>query len=218
MKLTTSLVLGVAIVVFGLASELRAVALVNPGFDAQNASGGDIYGATGWGAFNDAYTHADAVAHSSPNDLKIFGPFFQFGGAGVVQGGFAASAGQLWEASAWARIESGDPMDPQNFAVVKVEFLNSGNTVIGSAESTHITTASLPLDTWQQFNAQAVAPPNTTTAQIVLVNVQLANPVAGGSIFFDDAAFGVVPEPVSATLGVLAFVGVLGLSRRRASR
>ena len=109
-------------------------------------------------------------------------------------------------------------MNPQNFAVVKLEFLNASNAVIGAFESPHITTASLPLDIWQQFSVQGVAPANTTSAQIVLVNVQLANPVAGGSIFFDDAALGVVPEPASSVLGLLAVFGFVGVARRRVQR
>jgi hypothetical protein len=192
-----------------------AVTLVNPGFDAQDASGGDIFGSTGWGAFNSAFTTQGVPANSAPNSLKIFGPFFQFGGAGVVQGGFAASEGELWEASAYARIDSSDPMNAANLAVVKVEFLDNLNAVIGFAESPQITTGSLPVNTWQQFVAQGTAPAGTTTAQIVLVHVQLADPVAGGSIFFDDAAFGVVPEPATFAMFGLALVSVAGLRRRR---
>jgi hypothetical protein len=195
---------------------VHAVNLVNPNFDADNASGGDVFGASGWGAFNFAFTTEFTPPLSAPNSLKIFGPFFQFGGSGVVQGGFAASEGQLWEASAYARIDSRDAMDPQNFAVVKLEFLNAGNTVIGFAESPQITTSSLPVDTWQQFIAQGTAPAGTTTAQIVLVHVQLDNPPAGGAIFFDNTAFGIVPEPATAALTGLGLLGMLGFRRRRA--
>jgi hypothetical protein len=202
--------------VLGAGATSHAVALVNPGFDADNASGGDVFGASGWGAFNFAFTTEFTPPLSSPNTLKIFGPFFQFGGSGVVQGGFAAGAGQTWEASAYARIDSRDAMDPQNFAVVKLEFLDSTNTVIGFAESPQITTTSLPADTWQQFTAQGTAPAGTTTAQIVLVHVQLDNPPAGGAIFFDNAAFGLIPEPTSALLGVLGLAGLTGFARRRA--
>jgi len=218
MRWTSAVLTGAIVIALAMGGGAQAVNLVNPGFDAQNASGGDISGATGWSNFNAAFTHADAVAHSAPNDLKVFGPFVTGGGAGVVQGGFAASVGQLWESSAFARIESSDPMNVNNFAVVKLEFLNSSSTVIGSFESTHITTASLPIDTWQQFSVQGVAPANTSTAQIVLVHVQLANPVAGGSIFFDDAALGTVPEPASVVLGMLSVVGTVGFARRRVRR
>jgi hypothetical protein len=202
----------------GLSNAAHAVALVNPGFDADNASGGDVFGATGWSPFNFAFTTEFTPALSDPNTLKVFGPFFQFGGSGVVQGGFAASEGQVWEASAYAKIDSRDAMDPQNFAVVKLEFLNSSNTVIGFAESPQITTTSLAADTWQQFIAQGPAPAGTTTAQIVLVHVQLDNPPAGGAIFFDDTAFGVIPEPTTVLLSSLALFGLAGFARRRSAR
>jgi hypothetical protein len=74
------------------------------------------------------------------------------------------------------------------------------------------------VNTWQQFVAQGTAPSGTTTAQIVLVHVQLDNPPAGGSVFFDDAAFGLVPEPASAMLGMIALVGWVGFARRRTAR
>jgi hypothetical protein len=218
MKWTSRVGLGAIVVALAMVAGAQADNLVNGRFDAQNASGGDIPGATGWSSFNAAFTHADAVALSSPNDLKLFGPFFNGGGAGVVQGGFAASAGQLWASSAFARIESSDPMDPNNFAVVQLQFLDSGNNVLSTIESPHITRAGLPLDTWRQFVAQGTAPANTATAQILLVHVQLANPVAGGSIFFDNASLLALPEPASTVLGLLAFAGTAGIARRRTRR
>jgi hypothetical protein len=196
-----------------ISSVASANVLLNPGFESPNASGGDVYGSTNWGAFNDAWTTANVTPHSGSQALKVFGPFFQFGGAGAVQGTFATSPGQTWEASAYLRNDSTDPMQGTNFAVVKMEFLNSSNAVIGSAESTHFD-ATFPQNVWTLETVQGTAPAGTTSAQIVLVHVQLNNPVTGGSVFFDDASFSVVPEPAS--LGLIgAAVGSLALRRRK---
>jgi hypothetical protein len=205
--LCAALVLGV--------SSTRA-ALLNPSFESPDASGGDQYGSANWGAFNDAYTTANITPNSGLQALKIFGPFFQFGGAGVVQGGFAASAGQQWQASAFLRNSSADPIQGSNFAVVKVEFLDAGNAVIGAFESPHFTAAN-PQDLWTPEVAIGTAPVNTTSAQIVLVHVQLNNPVTGGSVFFDDAAFGLVPEPASLAAMTMG-LGAFGLRRCRRAR
>jgi hypothetical protein len=159
-------------------------ALMNPGFESPDASGGDVFGTADWFGFNDHFTTA-AVSRSGSQALKIFGPFFPFGGAGAGQHVGAASEGDVFKASAWALNWSGDPIDPSNFAVVKIEFLDAGNAVVGFAESPQITSA-LPLDTWTEFSVEATAPMGTASAQIVLVHVQL-EPVTGGSVFFDDA-------------------------------
>jgi hypothetical protein len=210
----TSLVMVGVLVVGALltASTKAPAALVNPGFELPNASGGDQYGSANWGAFNDAYTTAAVTPHSGTQALKVFGPFFQFGGAGVVQGGFAASPGQVWDASAFLRNDSADPIQGSNFAVVKVEFLNAGNAVIGAFESPHFTAAN-PQNVWTPLSAQGIAPAGTTTAQIVLVHVQLNNPVTGGSVFFDDASL--VPEPATAALTALSGLGLLCRRHRR---
>jgi hypothetical protein len=188
-------------------------ALLNPGFESPNATGGDQYGSTNWGAFNDAYTTANVTPHTGTQALKIFGPFSQFGGAGVVQGGFAASPGQQWQASAFLRNDSGDPIQGANFAVVKVEFLDVGNNVVGAFESPHFTAAN-PQNVWTPEAVIGTAPVNTTSAQIVLVHVQLNSPVTGGSVFFDDASFDLVPEPGSCA----AVIGLAALSLRRRAR
>jgi MYXO-CTERM domain-containing protein len=212
----TSGALAVALLLLLTAGSAKAAInlLTNPGFESPNASAGDVYASANWNGFNDVYTHAAANAHSGTQDLKVFGPFFQFGGAGAVQGGFAASPGQTWEASAFLLNDSADPIQGSNFAVVKIEFLNSGNAVIGSAESPHFTAAN-PQNLWTPELVQSVAPANTTSAQIVLVHVQLNSPVTGGSVFFDDASFSVVPEPGSMAA---ALFGVAGLAIRRRSR
>jgi hypothetical protein len=202
-----------ALLVTAFLSASSHAALLNPGFEAPDASGGDVYGSANWGAFNNAFTTISVPAHSGAQSLKVYGPFFQFGGSGVVQGGFAANPGETWEASAYLRNDSSDPMQGTNFAVVKMEFLNAVNNVIGFAESTQFNASNSTANTWELRSIQGVAPAGTTSAQIVLVHVQLNDPVTGGSVFFDDAAFALVPEPAS--LGLLAMGGLLSLRRRR---
>lgn len=197
--------------VLGLTSASHAVVLANPGFEVDNASVNDVAGATGWGGFNDRFTTA-ATAHTGTQSLKIYGPFSQGGGAGVVQGAFAASPGQLWSATAFAENFSGDPMLGANFAISKIEFLGASG-VLGAFESPQINSTT-PQNTWVPLTASGIAPAGTTGVQLVLVHVQLNSPVTGGSVFFDDASLAqVIPEP--ATLSALAGGGLMVLRRRR---
>ena len=106
--------------------------LVNPGFETDNASAADVPGATGWGGFNANFT-TRAFAHTGTQSLKVFGPFFQFGGAGAVQAQ-PAVAGTSYTASAFVFSPSADQVNGTNFAVVKVEFLDVSNAVIGAFE------------------------------------------------------------------------------------
>ena len=142
----------------------------------------------------------------------MFGPFFIGGGAGVTQGGFAATPGQNWSASAFLRDDSSDAMQGTNFAVVQLQFLDASNNVLTTFSSPNFTAAN-PVNTWTPEAASGLAPAGTASAQIVLVHVQINNPVTGGSVFFDDANLAaVVPEPAS--LGLLAVGGLLTMRRR----
>ncbi len=177
-----------------MASTAHAVTLANAGFEdgSHNA-----YGAPGWGGFNDHFTNSD-FAETGVKSLKVYGPFFHGGGAGAVQGGFAASAGQVWTASASIFSPSTDFVGVNNFAITKLEFLDGSNNVIGVAESTHFDAAS-PANTWVPKSVTGVAPANTASAQIVLVHVQL-DPVDGGAVFYDNATLAVVRRPASSEL------------------
>lgn len=205
-------VLVLSIVLLG--GSIAPGALLNPGFESPDASGGDQYASTNWFGFNDAYTTVNVTPNSGLQALKIFGPFFQYGGAGVVQPGFAASPGETWEASAYALNSSADPIQGSNFAVVKMEFLDAGNSVIGAFESPQVN-ASTPQNTWTLRSVQGMAPAGTVAAQIVLVHVQMNAPVTGGVVFFDDASFAVVPEPTSVAAAVIGFAGLVLRRRRR---
>lgn len=206
------------IVVFSLNPLLQAAVpgLSNPGFDAQNAASGDISPGAGWFGFNYAFVTQSVPAHSAPNTLKAFGPYYATGVSGAYQGDFPASAGQVWRASAWARIDSSEPMDPANLAQVSLTFLPDPNFT-GGVPSPPITTATLPLDTWQEFSAVGVAPPGTTSVRIQLMHVQLSPSASNGSVFFDDASLQLVPEPTSAVLFGIGWFGCFWLGRRRLS-
>lgn len=200
-----------AMMVSGLATASFGAIVNNPSFESPTVTG-DTPGAPGWGQFNDAYTSVAAGGHTGTQALKVFGPFFNGGGAGVVQNVGAASAGQTWSASAYLKQIQGDYIGVNNFAIVKLEFLNASNSVIGAFESTHFDASSVK-DAWDLRSVTGVAPANTASAQIVLVHVQL-DPVDGGAVFYDDAAIGVVPEPVS--IGAIGAAGLVLGRRRRA--
>jgi hypothetical protein len=183
--------------------------LVNPGFDDDNDS------PTGWFAFNNAFVSQNVPPHSAPNTLKAFGPNYVAPAAsGAFQGDFPASPGQVWSASAWARIDSSDPMHPADMAQILLTFLPS-SFANPPAVSPPITTSTLPLDTWKQFSVVGVAPPGTTAVRLALMHVQLSPLATTGSIFFDDASLAIVPEPTSVVFAALGFFGWLAFARRR---
>jgi len=204
------------IVVFSLNPVLQAAVpgLLNPGFDAQDASGGDISPSSGWFGINYGFVTQSVPAHSAPNTLRAYGPYYATGASGAFQGDFPASPGEAWRASAWARIDSSDPMNPANMALVVLRFLPDNNFDPGIL-APPITTATLPLNTWQEFSAVGVAPPGTTAVRIQLLHVQLSPSASNGSIFFDDASLQLVPEPTSAVLAAICWIGCCGIGSRR---
>lgn len=202
------------VVAIGFLASGSSAALINPGFENDNASAGDVAGATGWNGFNANFTTA-SKQHTGSQSLKVFGPFFQFGGAGASQDQ-PAVAGTSYTASAFALTPTGDSVNGSNFATLALEFYDATATQLGHIESTHVTAAS-PLDTWIPLSANAVAPAGTVTARIVLVHVQLNSPVTGGAVYFDDASLAAVPEPAMGVVG-LAMVGGISLRRRGRTR
>jgi hypothetical protein len=200
----------------GRLAQAAGPVLSNPGFDAQDASAGDVSPGAGWFGFNNAFVTQSVPAHSTPNTLKAYGPYAS-GASGAFQGDFPASPGQAWSASAWARIDSSDPMNPANIGQIFLSFRDGSNTEVGFTTSPPITTSTLPINTWQQFSAVGIAPPGTAVVRLHLLHVQLSPSASNGSIFFDDAVLGIVPEPTSVALVVLGSFGSLGFVRRRAN-
>lgn len=207
-KLAAVLALGV----LGFAPTASA-ALVNPGFEAGDASSGDISGAAGWGNFNFAFTTRQAARGGAPGQsLKMYGSFSGDFVSGAVQS-IPVSPGDLVRASAYA-FDAGaadqDGIKGNNFSLVILQFFNGG-TNIGEIASPQFN-ASAPDQEWIEVSSSGIAPAGTTAAQILLLHVNASN--LGGAIFFDDAALSVVvPEPASG----LALAGMLSLAlvRRR---
>ena len=209
MRLSICLAAGVVALVLGMGA--ANAALVNPGFELDNASAADVPGATGWSGFNANFTTA-SKQHTGSQSLKVFGPFFQFGGAGVSQDQTIVP-GTTYTASVFALTPTGDSVNGSNFATLALEFYDAANAQVGRQESSHVTSTS-PLDTWIPLSATLAAPATATTARVVLVHVQLNNPVTGGAVYFDDADLAVVPEPTAATAGLIV-LGGMALRRRR---
>ncbi len=196
--------------------------LLNPSFEAPDASAGDVPGTADWGTFNNVFTTRQE-ARTGLQSLKTFGPFFQTGGSGAVQA-LPATAGQVWQGEIYALNASSDPIDNMDFGVYKIEFLDVNNVLVdcGDGPGSPIAGCNVyesnaidgiaPMDQWQLLGVGGVAPAGTVSAQAVIVKVDLDG-VNGGSIFWDDASLRVVPEPAS--IGLLGLGGLALLFRRR---
>ncbi|MFN0149386.1 MAG: hypothetical protein ACKVU1_01575 [bacterium] len=180
-----------ALFLAGSAGDASA-ALLNPSFEAPDASGGDQPGTADWNSFNFVFTTA-AVSRTGTQALKVFGPFGPGGGSGAVQV-VPASPGQTWVGEIYAMNASFDPIDNVDFGVYKIEFLDAAfNFAAGGVfgvdvfESNQINgTASF--DVWNLLGVgTAPAPANTAFARAVIVKVDVDG-AQGGSIFWDDAS------------------------------
>ena len=96
---------------------------------------------------------------------------------------FSASVGQVYVASVEIRSLSSDPLAGGAEAFLKLEFKNSGGTVINSYESSHLATSNTA---WERHTVVGIAPAGTATVQINLVT-WTAVASASGSAYFDDA-------------------------------
>lgn len=173
--------------------------LANPGFEAPDATNGDVNVLTGWNAFGWDQLHW-ITRQVSPNSgsqcLKLFGPWDQYGGVGATQI-FPAKPGQTWIANIWSLNSSSDRMQNNNFCTMKIEFQDINHGPAGGAWlagvnvfEEQLANASTPLDVWTLHGlGTAPAPAGTAFANFVIVEVQMGNPISGGSVFLDDAFF-----------------------------
>jgi MYXO-CTERM domain-containing protein len=197
----------------GLATVASANLLVNPGFETDNASAGDVGPGTasGWtGSFNSDFVTA-SFAHTGKQSLKQFGV-----DAGEFQR-FAATPTSSWSATAFIMTPSTDELKGNEGSNIQIQFLDASLNVLATANPGIQFDSSAAPDTFTQISLlNAAAVPGTAFAQILLFtgpdSVQTG--AAGGAVFWDDVTFDQAPEPVS--LGLLAMGGLLAVRRRRA--
>ena len=212
-RFLSGLVAGLTVVLFGTVGAASAQ-LLNPSFEAPDASAGDVYGSDSWASFGYTYTTA-ATAHTGTQALKTFGPFAQYGGSGATQV-VPATPGQTWVGEIYALNASFDPIDNVDFGVFKIEFLDAAmNFAAGGVfgvdvfESNPIN-GTTPLDAWTLLGVgTAPAPAGTAFARAVIVKVDMDG-TQGGSIFWDDARLFV---DTSVPVGSTTMTGIKQLYR-----
>jgi hypothetical protein len=192
--------------------------VTNGGFETDDSSGGDSAGASAWSGFSGSgFTSSQSASpFEGVNVFKIFGPFdSQPDEAGIFQD-LAASAGQVWTASAQVQHWAGDAMQGDTFGAVQLQFFDGGGTQLGSTLQSSVVDAATTQDQWNLLSISGTAPTGTADARILLVHAQPTGGDFGGSAFFDSASLvSAVPEPSSLTVLGLGAIGFL--SRRRRS-
>ncbi len=151
--------------------------LQNASFETEGAA------AFGWSTFGNAFREP-ALAVTGDYSAKLFG---QFNG-GINYSGFtqtvSAAGGQEWTIGATGTNPPTDLMQGGNRALIKIEFLDSGGGLLGSAEQDVVTAASTP-GARIVASVSTAAPSGTTQARLIILFEQQADNL-GGSAFFDD--------------------------------
>ena len=158
---------------------------------------------------------------TNPDDFGVFFKAFSGGGAngpatGHLYQDVVGTPGTMYMLTGWAGAEANYLAGRTLFAI---EFLNSGNSVIGSTE---LDLGNLFVDNGQafdykQYTVTATAPANTSTVRARVSMIDgISNPAGGGQAFVvDDFALTIVPEPTSVALGLMGLLGLLIVRRRK---
>jgi hypothetical protein len=161
--------------------------LTNPSFTT---------GLTGWTAFANVVVDSRVFAVRTPiRSAKLYGPFTTPGDVSGMYQSFAAVPGWEWTLSGWALTTcEEDPIDGtnDNYATLKIVFLNSSVVEIGSNEVTVVDNTS-PLGTWTHYTVSAVSPAGTASVRAYVLFVQPTN--MNGAAWVDD----LVLEKIDAT-------------------
>jgi hypothetical protein len=213
MNRTLACVISAILALFGTTvPTMAANMLANPGFENPVLVAGDTFGAVGWTVFGGGTYTIKLAPHSGDNAFKTFGQT-----SGAFQD-FPAAPGQLWEGSAWILNPSFDAMAGSQIATANIEWRDAGGGLISFLPSAPPITAATPQGNnaagYTLVNVTGIAPPLTSTARFVLLTGAFAGP-GGGAPFFDDASFGLVPEPAVLTLFGIATICLSAYRRRR---
>ena len=151
--------------------------IANGGFEA---AGGSLQG---WTTFNNVIPNvltSTTTPRTGGHAARIFGglngnPNF----SGMFQN-VPAVGGEIWQASAYARHNSGETLSGTNRMVMKIEFYRvTGGTygtgdLLSESELT-VLDAGSPVNAWTPHTLQAVAPAQTVEARVAFVFVQNGN-------------------------------------------
>lgn len=187
--------------------------LVNGTFEADDASAGNVAGATGWTTFEFVFTNNTAgpgfgpVSHDAggSQSLVMFGPFSFDSASGAYQADDSIEAGKSYTATAHVMNWNGDNLAPDNLGIFQLTFWdapggadgggnNLGTTEIIVDSTDDGTNIYLPgqdgadISDWTELSITEVAPVGAVSAQVFLLHIQLNDPAAGGSIFWDDVS------------------------------
>jgi hypothetical protein len=201
------LTLAILVASIGCCGEVQAQNLiVNGDFEADDASAGDVEVAFPgeWSQFNFAYASRSVPAFEGNQSMKMYGPWFEGGGSVAFQVK-PATAGESYEMSFWARVDSTDLLGTGNFGFGELHFYSTTDgtgTAIGHSFTPNILRNTQPLNTWQPYSLVATAPAGAQSMKLTMVHVQgnpvwfgdppdPNGPVDGGAIFFDDVSLSV---------------------------
>ncbi|MGD8804102.1 MAG: invasin domain 3-containing protein, partial [Gammaproteobacteria bacterium] len=196
--------------------------LTNPAFEADNASAGNLEGATGWTTFEFAFTNNTAgpgfgpVSHDAGGfqSLTMYGPFTFDSATGAYQPDNNVVAGESYTATAHVMNWAPDPLAADNLGIFQLTFWDApggqagSGTQIGPAfellvDSTDDgTNIYLPpqdgaeISDWTELTITQTAPAGAVSAEIFLLHIQLNSDPnnQAGSIFWDDVSLAGVKD------------------------
>ncbi len=203
-----------------------AIPLANAGFDVDDASAGDVFGATGWNTFGSGFTTSNLGPGSSPvpdspnNTFKAFGA-----GAGATQT-FASSEGDVITMSGLGMNFGSDPLLGPGKLLLQIVFRDANGNFAGTAAGgnaapgfniydSNVVDATNAIDIWNVLGVGTAAAPDNTAS--VDLNVLVLAP-AGGSGYFDSISatqVPAVPVPAAVWLFGSGLLGLVGVARRR---